>query len=523
VRSLREEKQPPQFGKYRLVRRLAVGGMAELFLAKALSLHSFEKLVVVKRILPQFADNEDFIDMFLDEARLAAQLRHPNIVQVYDIGEDQGSQFFTMEYIHGQDLRRLGRNLSKQGRTLPLEHVLSIIIGTAAGLHHAHKSADMSGHPMNIVHRDVSPANILVTYEGGVKLVDFGIAKARTAQVTTAAGTLKGKIPYMSPEQCRGEALDSRSDLFSLGTLLWEFTVGQRLFRGDSEFATLHKISNEEAPAPRSIVPDYPEELERIVLKALQRDREKRYQTGQELQIDLEDFARDQRLAVSSARLSAFMTELFTDEAAANPLTVPENERGRPLEPGTTELTVGDVDVLSTEMIARGVNKTAEYSMEDAPLPDMEDAPTSAVIKSSPTITPGNAAPAAPGASELDDLDFGGQPDLKKWAVAVGAAVILAVGAAMAFGGEESPPEAPAETEVPTAVVAPPVLPEPKPEPEPEPEPVVEPAEEPAAAAASPAKKPKTRRTRPKRSKKKPKKSTTKSPGWDPDSALPPS
>src|SRR5690606_23277729 len=193
-------------GKYQLLRRIATGGMAELFLARATAIHGFEKLVVLKRILPQHAESEDFIRMFLAEARLAATLHHPNIVQVYDIGEeDNNNVFFTMEYVQGQDLRKLVRAARKAEKALPLEHILHIVMGIAAGLHHAHEKIGLDGRPLGIVHRDVSPSNVLVTYEGGVKIVDFGIAKAATAQTATIAGTLKGKIPYMSPEQCRGE------------------------------------------------------------------------------------------------------------------------------------------------------------------------------------------------------------------------------------------------------------------------------------------------------------------------------
>jgi len=301
-------------GKYQLIRRLATGGMAELFLARATALHGFEKLVVLKRILPQHAESEDFIRMFLAEARLAATLHHPNIVQVYDIGEEHGAYFFTMEYVQGQDLRKLVRAARKKSVPIPIEHVLHIIAGVAAGLNHAHEKNGRDGQPLGIVHRDVSPSNVLVTYEGGVKIVDFGIAKAATAQVNTIAGTLKGKIPYMSPEQCRGEGVDRRSDIFSIGTLLWEMTTGSRLFAGDNEFAILNRVAKGDVPPPSSIRPDYPPELEAIVMRALQADPVQRYESALDMQIDLEDFAREARLPVSSARMSKFMRELFAEE-----------------------------------------------------------------------------------------------------------------------------------------------------------------------------------------------------------------
>jgi len=288
--------------------------MAELYVARAEGMAGFEKLVVLKRILPQHAESEDFIRMFLTEARLAATLHHPNIVQVYDIGEDQGTFFFTMEWVLGQDLRKLVRAARKAERPLPLEHILLIATGVAAGLEHAHEQTDPEGRPLGIVHRDVSPSNVIITYDGSVKIVDFGIAKAASAQAATVAGTLKGKIPYMSPEQCRGEGVDRRSDVFSIGTLLWELTTGMRLFSGDNEIAVLNRVARGEVPPPSSIRPDYPPLLEDVVMKALRSEPRERYQSAMDLQIALEDFAREARLPVSSARLAKFMRDLFAED-----------------------------------------------------------------------------------------------------------------------------------------------------------------------------------------------------------------
>jgi serine/threonine protein kinase len=303
-----------RLGKYQLLRRLATGGMAELYLARAAGVAGFEKLLVLKRILPQHAESEEFIRMFLTEARLAATLHHPNIVQVYDIGEEAGAYFFTMEWVQGQDLRRLVRAARRSERPIPLEHILHVIGGVAAGLHHAHEQADLDGTPMGIVHRDVSPSNVLVTYDGTVKIVDFGIAKAAAFQSNTIAGTLKGKIPYMSPEQCRGENVDRRSDIFSIGTLLWELTTGARLFAGENEIAIINRVAKADVPLPSSVRPDYPRGLETVVMRALASDPNVRYQNAVDLQIDLEDFAREARLPVSSARVGKFMRELFADE-----------------------------------------------------------------------------------------------------------------------------------------------------------------------------------------------------------------
>ena len=289
--------------------------MAELFLGYTQSMHGFEKLVVLKKILPQFAENPEFVRMFLDEARLAATLDHANIAHVYDIGEHGNAYFFAMEYVHGQSLLKVMRAVTKAKRPLPLEHSLNIIIGTCAGLQYAHDKVGLDGTPLGIVHRDVSPPNIIITYDGLVKVVDFGIAKAATAKSSTAVGQLKGKIPYMSPEQCRSEPLDRRSDIFSIGILLYELTVGRRLFSAETEIAIIRKITTGGFPPPTSVHPHYPGELEAIVMRALQLNRESRYANARELQIELEEFAREYKLSLSSAKLAGFMEELFDDEA----------------------------------------------------------------------------------------------------------------------------------------------------------------------------------------------------------------
>ena len=309
-----------QVGRYRLIDRLAVGGMAELFLGFTQSMHGFEKLVVLKRILPQFAENPDFVRMFLDEARLAATLDHPHIAHVYDIGEHHGSYFFSMEYVHGQSLLRVMRAVTKARRPLPLEHSLNVIIGTCSGLHYAHEKVGLDGTPLGIVHRDISPPNLILTYDGTVKVVDFGIAKAATAKSNTAVGTLKGKIPYMAPEQCRSEPLDRRSDIFSIGIILYELTVGRRLFQAETEIAIIQKITSGGFPPPTSVHPSYPGELEAIVMRALQLNPDARYSTARDLQIDLEEFAREYKLAISSARLASFMEELFDEDARRMPV-----------------------------------------------------------------------------------------------------------------------------------------------------------------------------------------------------------
>lgn len=316
-----------RLGRYELIQRIAVGGMAEIYLARATGIEGFEKLVVLKRILPQFARNSEFVAMFLDEARLSATLQHPNIAQVHDIGQYGDSYFFTMEYIRGEDVRSILKAAIAARKRVPLANALTIITGAAAGLHAAHEKRAIDGTPLEIVHRDVSPSNVLVSYDGAVKLVDFGVAKAAQRQTETAAGTLKGKVSYMSPEQCRGKHIDRRSDVFALGILLYEMTLHRRLFRGDSEFEIMTKIVNEDVGPPSAIVSKYPAALEHILLRSLRRDPNERYSSAQEMQLELEEFARSHGLALSAIGLGAYMQEMFIDHMRAEEAAVRRRPR----------------------------------------------------------------------------------------------------------------------------------------------------------------------------------------------------
>jgi len=304
-------EEPRRLGRYEILRPLARGGMAELFLARNLGIQGFEKLVVVKRILPEMSRDAEYMEMFLEEARLAAGLHHSNIVQVYDIGEDDEAPFFAMEYLHGEDVRQILRAAQLEGTRVPVEHALSIVIGVAAGLHHAHEMRDADGRPLGIVHRDVSPHNVAVTFDGGVKLLDFGVAKTRRKTSATRHGTLKGKLGYMSPEQCRGDELDRRSDVFAVAILLWELLAGRRLYGGRSDFGVMKSIVETDAPRPSLVWHDCPPDLEAIVMRGLRREREARHQTAEELQLALEAFARERRLPVSNAGLGHYVRDLF--------------------------------------------------------------------------------------------------------------------------------------------------------------------------------------------------------------------
>ena len=306
-----------RLGSYAIVRKLAKGGMAELFLARSVGPEGFEKLVVLKKILPRYAENPRFVQLFLDEAKLAAGLDHPHIAQVYDMGRVDGNYFFTMEYVHGQDVRSILRRTERNHRSTPIELAVQIARNVASGLHYAHERRRPDGTLVEIVHRDVSPSNILLSYDGAVKLADFGVAKASSSSVRTRTGALKGKVGYMSPEQARGQTIDRRSDIFSLGVVLWELVAVRRLFKSDNDLATIQSIINVPPPSLSSFRDDCPPELDRIIGRALAKDPADRYQNAQQLQRDLEELAREHKLNQSSIALSAYLTELFETELAA--------------------------------------------------------------------------------------------------------------------------------------------------------------------------------------------------------------
>ncbi|GAC1571694.1 MAG: hypothetical protein NVS3B20_03650 [Polyangiales bacterium] len=352
--AISQETLPQRFGKYTLLRRMATGGMAEIYLSLQRSVAGFEKLIVIKRILPGMHQDRSFIDMLLHEARVAATLSHPNIVQTIDVGQVDGSYFIALEHVHGEDLRSIVRQMKRKGVTeFPLEHAIAIVLGMCAGLAYAHERRDLDGSPLNIVHRDISPQNVLCGFAGDVKIVDFGVAKGGTRTTdNTRNGQLKGKIPYMSPEQARGEDVDWRSDIFAIGVMLFELTTGKRLFKGATEFDTLKLILERDYPRPSWVVENYPPALEYIVMRALEKDRDHRYQSAREMQADLEAFVRDEKLPVSSIALAEFMKMLFDEKLAAQKEALME---GRQLAD------VIAAEVVQSERTGTGVSEGGRY------------------------------------------------------------------------------------------------------------------------------------------------------------------
>ncbi len=300
-----------RLGKYQLVRKLATGGMAEVFLARAEGPMGFAKKLVVKRILPQFCEDPGFVNMFLGEAKLAAELNHPNVVQIFDFGEVDGRFFIAMELIDGPNLRVLNNAARAQGHTIGFEYCAKLVAAAAEGLHYAHELKDQAGHALNLVHRDISPDNILVSRQGTVKVVDFGIAKANTSPNLTRSGVLKGKMAYMPPEQLGRKILDRRVDIYALGVVLYELVTGSMPFDATSEVSIIQAVMSE-SPLERVSTRrgDVPKQLDDIITKCLDKNRDYRYATCRELQVDLERFILTSGHPITTGELSELVGKL---------------------------------------------------------------------------------------------------------------------------------------------------------------------------------------------------------------------
>lgn len=325
--------RPPaeKFGRYYLLDRIAVGGMAEVHRAVTRGVEGFRRTFVVKKILSDKASSPTFVRMFCDEARISALLHHPNIVQVYDFGHVKGTYFLAMEYLQGKDLSSLLRVLRAAKASVPPSLAAYIAREVAVGLHHAHALRGSSGQPLGIVHRDVTPSNIMLLYAGGVKVLDFGIAKVSTVGggPPTEGGGVKGKYGYLAPEQARGGDVDGRADVFALGVTLWEMLVGRRLFAGKDDLETLGNVLQKPVPPPSSLRPGIPAELDRIVLRALERSRDARYATAEELARDCDAVLATAR--ADSQSLRGFLNDLFAEESSSasfEALDIPEELLG---------------------------------------------------------------------------------------------------------------------------------------------------------------------------------------------------
>ena len=302
-----------RLGRYLLDRQIATGGMAEIWLARQDGVAGFEKDIVIKRILPHMAKDQKFVEMFLDEARLAARLTHPNIVQIFDLGEADGDYFIAMEYIDGVDLSDVIERARKHQTEVPPAVAAKLVAYACQALDYAHHFREKDGTPVELVHRDISPQNILLSRDGVVKVVDFGVAKAATSQHKTQTGAVKGKLSYMSPEQISGKKIDGRSDLFALGIVLYELVTSQRPFGHESELLAITAILNEQPAAPRALATGVPPELESIIFRALEKDPDARFASAREMQMALDAVLHEMGALLSARDLAEYLEDLFSD------------------------------------------------------------------------------------------------------------------------------------------------------------------------------------------------------------------
>jgi len=318
-----------QFGPYRLVQQLAVGGMAEIHLAKTHGIAGFEKYVALKMIHPNYSQDQQFIQMLIDEAKITVQLQHVNIAQTFDLGRVGETYYITMEYVDGADLYKLLRKSAELDREIPIAVGCYIAKEVTSGLDYAHRKRDHAGRPLAIVHRDVSPQNVLISYAGEVKLVDFGIAKATSRARQTAVGVIKGKYYYMSPEQAWGEALDHRTDIFSSGILLYETLTGQMLYLEEDLHKLLEMVRRADIPPPSTIRKDIPAGLDRIVMRALAKRPDDRYQNAGDMANDLERFLHGHAPVFTAARVAGWLAEVLGGTAAPTLLGIEKQEAER--------------------------------------------------------------------------------------------------------------------------------------------------------------------------------------------------
>ena len=449
------------FGKYRLERALAVGGMAELFLARQSGPGGFEKQVVIKRTLPHLATNPEFVHMFLDEARIAARLSHPNIVQVFDFGEAGGSYFLVMEYLDGGDLDTILAALRVKGRTMPPGIAALITSAACEALQYAHAFVDEHGTPLKIVHRDVSPSNIFLTHQGVVKVLDFGIAKAEGKLVHTEGGVLKGKFFYMSPEQVRGQELDGRSDVFALGAVLHELLTGHPTFERTSALAALKAIADEPIPRLSDLVAGVPMDLEAVVTRALEREPRLRWQSASDMRLALDRFIAKSSSAPSSGRLQDFLSELV--DCGALERATPAPTAAVPWEcPGGTLLHQSSHSQAPPQNVLADESAADIAAAGSLPKP-LSESPTSAGAVAADVPLSHVQAPASPpGARKLSsagDLVMGTGLRGRTWKLAAGSAalaVIIVLGWSVSRATEPGPgslgaPTAATDTRAPEA------------------------------------------------------------------------
>jgi len=339
--------------------KIAVGGMAELFRAKLTGVQGFEKPIAIKKILPNLSEEQNLITAFIDEAKLAALLHHENIVQIYDFGNLDNEYYIAMEYLFGKDLRTIRKIAKRRQRPLGMENILYIVSRICAGLDYSHNLKDLQGQPLNIIHRDINPQNILVTYEGQVKIIDYGIAKAASQNTKTRENLIKGKLAYMSPEQANGDVIDHRSDIFSTGIILYELLAVRRMFEGET-MQVLSMVRKALYAPPEEVIPDLPGKLNDILGRALAKDPAERYQSAGEMLADVEEFAFELGLRPNARSFAQYLKTLFKKELAAESLAfgakseINETDKTEKADQQSRETETHENTILLTEQVPGG-------------------------------------------------------------------------------------------------------------------------------------------------------------------------
>lgn len=373
---------PKHLGRYEVGAKIAGGGMASVFLGRVKSDDGGkapEKTVALKLVRQEFSNRAEFNDMFLDEAKILAQLAHPNIIETLEIGLTEGHRFIAMELLLGRTLADVWETLALTKKAMPRDLACWSIARVAEALHYAHEFTDLEGRPLHIIHRDVNPSNIFVTYEGIVKLIDFGLVKAIGRVAKSAEGVVKGKVPYLSPEQITEASIDRRSDIYTLGITLWEMTTGRRLFKRESDVATIHAIQKAEVPDPRKDDADYPDQLWAIVQKALAVRREDRYSTAAEMAQALDAYLAQREETDLEPKLAQFMTKLFPGEhdqqltwlskATTKERSSPNVTMPPPIPLGQVESEAAAFDILVEGISVKGISiEKKPVTVTDAPI-----------------------------------------------------------------------------------------------------------------------------------------------------------
>ncbi|ADO75417.1 serine/threonine-protein kinase [Stigmatella aurantiaca] len=450
-----------QLGKYRLLKLLATGGMGEVFLARQEGPAGFAKTVVIKRMLPHLGRDPKFVEMFLNEARLAAELSHPNIVQIFELGEHGGTYFLAMEFIHGVNLRTLKRRMDERHLEVPAGFAAWICAQALKGLHYAHTLTNEAGASMNVVHRDVSPDNVLVGFNGTVKMVDFGIAKASTSLSTTNAGTVKGKYAYMSPEQLSGQKADPRTDVYAMGIVLYEFITGGRPFQGPSEGALVRSILQDTPKPPREIRPELAPELEEISLRAIARNPQERFPSAESMAVALEGYALGAG-AMTQQKVKNLLRALFGEEADIISAVSTRPKSGGSLNASPGAAQVGSASVSTGTSSA--LKKTGDAPQQTSSQWVNVDLSTHFTVSIAEVPVPVSSAALSPAPAPAPPPPSQPTRRFAPWLVAGGGAVALLVGAGLTLPAlRDSSGAAPARVSLQTLPLAGPNSPPPVP------------------------------------------------------------